>query len=166
MLKQSLTILLLAITASLALQGRAGDSILPEIPEAQSRFSATQGCVEPTEEMRKNHMEKILHKRDETVHEGIRTSQYSLKECINCHVSAAADAPRASSEKHFCSSCHSYAAVEIDCFQCHADRPVKTPQDNMLSSGSNPPQATSAGNTDTMTTGNLPVLVTEGNAHE
>jgi hypothetical protein len=67
MLKQSLTILLLAITAGLALQGRAGDSILPEIPEAQSRFSATQGCVEPTEEMRKNHMEKILHKRYQPV---------------------------------------------------------------------------------------------------
>ncbi len=102
------------------------DSLLPEIPEAQDRFSDTQGCVEPTDEMRKNHMKYILHQRDETVHEGVRDKQHSLVECINCHVSDAPDAPRVSSEKHFCNSCHTYAAVSIDCFQCHADRPVKT----------------------------------------
>nr|AFI78641.1 sulfur oxidation protein DsrJ [uncultured bacterium ws034A6] len=102
------------------------DDLLPFIPEAQDRFSDAQGCVEPTGEMRKNHMEYILHQRDETVHEGIRDKQHSLVECINCHVSDAPDAPRVSSEEHFCNSCHSYAAVSIDCFQCHADRPVKT----------------------------------------
>jgi len=166
MLKNSLTILLLGLTAALALQARAGDSILPDIPEAQSRFSATQGCVEPTEEMRKNHMEKILHKRDQTMYQGIRTSEYSLKECINCHVSPAPDAPRISSEKHFCNSCHIYAAVKIDCFQCHADRPDKTLQDDTLLSGSNPHHATTAGNPDTLTTGNLHLLATEDNAHD
>jgi hypothetical protein len=125
MLKNSLIILLMAITTGFAVQGRAGDSLLPEIPAAQARFSEAQGCVEPTGDMRKNHMKYILHERDETVHEGIRGSRHSLKECINCHVSDAPDAPRVSSEKHFCSSCHSYAAVNIDCFQCHADRPAK-----------------------------------------
>ena len=25
--------------------------------------------------------------------------------------------------EHFCRSCHDYAAVTIDCFQCHASRP-------------------------------------------
>lgn len=102
------------------------EGLLPDIPEAQGRFSEAQGCVEPTADMRKNHMEYILHQRDETVHEGIRDKQHSLTECINCHVSDAADAPRVSSKEHFCSSCHSYASVSIDCFQCHADRPVKT----------------------------------------
>ena len=104
----------------------ASEPILPVIPAAQDRVIEEQGCVEPVEEMRKNHMEYILHQRDQTVHEGIRTKQYNLNECINCHVSAAPDAPRISSEKHFCSSCHTYAAVSIDCFQCHADRPVDT----------------------------------------
>ncbi len=28
-------------------------------------------------------------------------------------------------DEHFCSSCHQYASVQIDCFQCHADRPQK-----------------------------------------
>ncbi len=102
------------------------EGLLPDIPAAQGRFSEAQGCVEPTADMRRNHMEYILHQRDETVHEGIRDKQHSLNECINCHVSDAPNAPRVSSEKHFCSSCHSYASVSIDCFQCHADRPVKT----------------------------------------
>jgi [DsrC]-trisulfide reductase subunit J len=103
---------------------RAGDSLLPVVPEAQRRVSEAQGCVEPTEDMRRNHMKYILHQRDETVHEGIRTKQFSLEQCIDCHVSSAPDAPRVSSEQHFCNSCHTYAAVNIDCFECHADRPL------------------------------------------
>jgi hypothetical protein len=105
------------------------DSLLPDIPAAQHRFSETQGCVEPTEEMRRNHMEYILHQRDETMHEGIRDKRHSLDECIDCHVSDAPDAPRVSSREHFCNSCHSYAAVSIDCFQCHADRPDEDEDD-------------------------------------
>jgi hypothetical protein len=103
---------------------RAGDSLLPIVPEAQRRVSEAQGCVEPTADMRRNHMKYILHQRDETVHEGIRTKQFSLEQCIDCHVSSAPDAPRVSSEQHFCNSCHTYAAVNIDCFECHADRPL------------------------------------------
>jgi hypothetical protein len=166
MLKKSLRILLLGCTAILASQGQAGDSILPEIPAAQSRFSETQGCVEPTDEMRKNHMEYILHKRDETMHEGIRTRQHSLKECINCHISDAPDAPRISSDKHFCNSCHTYAAVKIDCFQCHADRPVKSAQGSSLSSDNARQDMYTVSKPDIMITENLRVLVTEGIAHE
>ncbi|MGD2056814.1 MAG: sulfur reduction protein DsrJ, partial [Gammaproteobacteria bacterium] len=62
----------------------ADNSLLPDIPlQTNGVFSETQGCVEPTEEMRRNHMEYILHQRDETMHRGIRTKQYSLEECIN-----------------------------------------------------------------------------------
>jgi hypothetical protein len=110
---------------------RAGDSLLPVVPEAQRRVSETQGCVEPTEDMRRNHMKYLLHQRDETVHEGIRTEKFSLEECIDCHVSSAPDAPRVSSEKHFCNSCHTYAAVNIDCFECHADRPINATEHNL-----------------------------------
>ena len=110
----------------------AGDGLYPEVPKAKARFSDTQECVEPVEDMRKNHMEYILHQRDATVHEGIRTRQHSLVECINCHVSDAPDTPRVNSEKHFCNSCHSYASVSIDCFRCHADRPVKGSDNHLL----------------------------------
>ena len=128
MTNYGLKILLLALMFGTTVPASAGGSLLPVIPEAQARVSEAQGCVEPTDEMRKNHMEYILHQRDETVHEGIRTKQHSLVECINCHVSDAPDAPRISSEEHFCNSCHTYAAVKVDCFQCHADRPVNAAQ--------------------------------------
>jgi hypothetical protein len=133
MIKNSLIILVLGMMLGVVTPGQAADSLLPDIPEAQARFSEAQGCVEPTDDMRVNHMEYILHKRDKTMYEGIRTSQHSLVECINCHVSDAPDAPRVSSEEHFCNSCHTYTAVKIDCFQCHADRPVKTARPHALS---------------------------------
>ena len=117
-----LSFLAIAVLCASAL-ARAGDPLLPVVPEAQRRVSEAQGCVEPTADMRRNHMNYILHQRDETMHEGIRTKQFSREQCIDCHVSSAPDAPRISSEQHFCNSCHTYAAVNIDCFQCHADRP-------------------------------------------
>jgi len=135
------------------------------IPEAQRRFSDEQGCVEPTEVMRHNHMEFILDQRDATVHEGIRTKQYSLNECIDCHVSAAADAPHIDSEKHFCNSCHTYAGVSIDCFQCHADRPVNTDHRHSLSRNSS--HHVTAGMADvTITPEQINVIANEGLGNE
>ena len=82
-------------------------------------------CVKDTDFMRRNHMSLLIHERDETVHEGVRGEPYSLKECIRCHAVADQDgtAVTVSSQQHFCRSCHDYAAVKIDCFQCHASRP-------------------------------------------
>ena len=128
MIRYALNTLLLGLSLTVAVPAVAGGSFLPDVPEAQARFSEAQGCVEPVDDMRRNHMEYILHQRDKTVYDGIRTKQHSLKECINCHVSDAPDAPRYSSEEHFCQSCHTYAAVRIDCFQCHADRPLESAQ--------------------------------------
>ena len=141
MIKYSLITLIFSLLLGVHTPGIAGDASADEnassfyIPEAQRRFSEEQGCVEPTAVMRPNHMEFILDQRDATMYEGIRTTQYSLNECIDCHVSDAPDAPRADSEKHFCNSCHTYAAVSIDCFQCHADRPVKTKFQSRLNEG-------------------------------
>ncbi len=101
----------------------AGDRVkLPELAPAKG-----DKCVEPTDVMRRDHMEFILHQRDETVYGGIRTSKHSFAECINCHVTPRADGsyPRVSEKDHFCASCHSYASVKVDCFSCHADRPEK-----------------------------------------
>lgn len=92
----------------------------PDIPKGQGDF-----CVEDTEFMRRNHMNVLLHQRDDTVKDGIRTTQHSLKECINCHAVTAEDDTflTVESPEHFCRSCHDYAAVTIDCFDCHASRP-------------------------------------------
>jgi len=93
---------------------------VPAIPAANADV-----CVENTDFMRRNHMDLLDHQRDETMHEGIRSKQHSLKECISCHaVLGADDVPvTVSSPEHFCRSCHDYAAVKVDCFQCHASRP-------------------------------------------
>ena len=127
-LKQLMHKSLLAIvgSAAIALSSFAVADVMPDVPEAPKG----EQCVEPTPEMRKNHMEYILHQRDKTMHEGIRTKTYSLKECINCHVPENSSA-RFGDDKHFCSSCHNFAAVSIDCFQCHADRPGNLPKQSM-----------------------------------
>lgn len=97
-----------------------GNTLLPVIPMGQG-----DACVEDTDFMRRNHMELLKHQRDETVLEGVRSVQYSLKECLSCHVVYGPDSVpvTAASPNHFCRSCHDYAAVSIDCFQCHASRP-------------------------------------------
>ena len=107
-------------------------------PEPETRFSAEQGCVEPEDEMLRNHMNYILHQRDETVHEGIRTRQHSLEECVNCHATRdeeSGDYLPINSEGQFCYSCHTYASVNIDCFQCHATKPERSSTLHKLSSG-------------------------------
>ena len=83
-------------------------------------------CVRPTEDMRRNHMKYILHQRDQTMHEGIRTARYSLKNCVDCHAD-----PKTNSvlgKDGFCASCHQYAAVSIDCFSCHSPSPENNGQ--------------------------------------
>jgi len=96
------------------------DVLLPVIPEGRG-----DACVEDTDFMRRNHMELLKHQRDETMLKGVRNRQYSLRECLNCHAVYGPDAiaVTATSPAHFCRSCHDYAAVNIDCFQCHASRP-------------------------------------------
>ena len=98
----------------------AGNTLLPVIPPGRG-----DACVEDTDFMRRNHMELLKHQRDETMLKGVRSEQYSLKECLSCHAVYGPDAipVTVASSKHFCRSCHDYAAVSIDCFQCHASRP-------------------------------------------
>ncbi len=104
-------------------------------------------CVEDSAWMRTNHFETILHQRDETVIRGIRTTKHSLKNCIDCHITPNAQGEYArysNSEEHFCASCHTYAAVSVDCFQCHADRPesaVREAIKQYKANGTNPHEA-------------------------
>lgn len=164
------TVRSLMLLVGMALMGlplvAQSDTPLPVIPEAKQRFSDAQGCVEPTEIMRKDHMTFLMHQRDETMYEGIRTRKYSLEECINCHVPAEdkdGNVMRIDNKEHFCSSCHSYASVKIDCFQCHADRPVQKTSFHPLTSQT-------AGKTDfhhsaadaELSAGTLEVLAEEG----
>jgi hypothetical protein len=78
-------------------------------------------CVEATEVMRRDHMKLLMHQRDRTVVEGIRTKQHSLAGCVECHASRKTGSVLG--EQGFCQSCHAYAGVRLDCFECHASKP-------------------------------------------
>ena len=80
-------------------------------------------CVEDNATMRRDHMRFLRHQRDATVHLGIRGAKYSLKGCIDCHAGAQTGSV-AAAPGDFCVACHSYAAVKIDCFECHASKPA------------------------------------------
>lgn len=85
---------------------------------------AAQGtkCVADADFMRRNHMDLLKHQRDDTVRAGDRAGRFSLQACIQCHASVKTSSV-AQAETNFCVSCHSYAAVKIDCFECHASKP-------------------------------------------
>ncbi len=76
-------------------------------------------CVEDPKVMRRLHMEFLKHDRDDTVRRGIRPVKHSLSACVDCHASAK-DGRVLGTERHFCQGCHTYAAVKLDCFDCHA----------------------------------------------
>ena len=78
-------------------------------------------CVEPTDLMRRDHMKLLKHQRDKTLHEGIRTKKHSLNECISCHASQKTGS--VAGDGGFCQSCHDYAAVKLDCWDCHQPKP-------------------------------------------
>jgi hypothetical protein len=78
-------------------------------------------CVDDPKFMRKNHMRMLKHQRDETVRQGIRGGRYSLAACVNCHASKK-DGNVLGDSGHFCQGCHEYAAVHIDCFECHSSK--------------------------------------------
>jgi len=77
-----------------------------------------EACVAPVEEMRRDHMKMLFHQRDRTVRQGLREPRFSLKGCVECH--AGRDTGSVLGKEGFCSSCHAYAAVKIDCFECHS----------------------------------------------
>lgn len=74
-------------------------------------------CVAPTAEMRRDHMKMLMHQRDRTMRQGVRAPRFSLKNCIECHASAKTGSVLG--KEGFCESCHAYASVSMDCFDCH-----------------------------------------------
>ena len=111
----------LACFACTAVGALAADTATSRVPKPTVAISAPGKCVEDTPFMLRNHMEILKHHRDRTVHEGVRTTQHSLANCVNCHASPKTGRVTGSNDA-FCESCHRYAAVKLDCFECHTDR--------------------------------------------
>ena len=96
------------------------DVTLPSYPKGKGK-----SCVEPTDVMRRDHVEYLMHHRQISVHLGVRSKRHSLVGCVDCHASQAEDGTYISVNEpgQFCRSCHVYTAVKIDCFSCHAAVP-------------------------------------------
>ena len=119
----------------------AADSRTPK-PVIEPARAGTQCIAEPAT-MRRDHPAMLEHQRDETVRGGIRGAKASLKGCIECHARPATGSV-AKTEANFCVSCHSYTAVRIDCFGCHATRPAATAAQLTLPSAAMPLSAVAA----------------------
>jgi hypothetical protein len=105
--------LLAGLCTMAASAGDAGSTPKPNII-----IESSEHCVAPPEQMRREHPDMLRHQRDLTVHRGERGRKVSLNACVACH----ADRRTGSvigSDRAFCQGCHSYAAVHIDCFDCH-----------------------------------------------
>ncbi len=124
-------LLVLAVLSAPASAGEKEHGVGPNIPAPVKG----EQCVEDTADMRRNHMKYLLKHRNETLREGIRTKQHSLKQCLECHVPATSQATRSEGE-HFCKNCHTYVGVTLDCFECHATKPEKSAQFHPLTSPS------------------------------
>lgn len=111
MRRLALALLLVACTVTAA----------PPLPPIERAAKGAQ-CVEDTALMRREHMNLLKHQRDQTVFGGIRGAKHSLKDCVACHASTKTGSV-AAAQGDFCISCHSYAAVKIDCFECHTGKP-------------------------------------------
>ena len=94
--------------------GNAGHVPKPEKP------TNAKECIRPTAEMRTSHMVILNQFRDEVVRESKRGEikhaggvEYDDKSlmlgCMKCHTST----------KKFCDECHTYAAVQPYCWDCH-----------------------------------------------
>lgn len=97
-------------------------------------------CVEPTDVMRRDHMKFLVHQRDKTVHYGVRTKKHSLTGCVDCHVerNETGQYIPINDEEQFCQSCHQYASVKIDCFECHATTPDTQGANNGIETSTSP----------------------------
>ena len=117
--KFTLGVLLLGLVGFAIFSVQAEHEIVP-LPHLAKAIKGEQ-CVEPNDVMRRNHMTYLMHQRDETVIDGIRGKKYSLQACIDCHATIEPESKdsKVRTIKPFCSECHSYAAVKIDCFACH-----------------------------------------------
>jgi predicted CXXCH cytochrome family protein len=116
------------VALAVALATPGGACAQERVPYPEIAKGEGEACVRETAFMRSNHMDLLLHQRDQTMREGIRPERESLKACLTCHAvrDAGGQPVTAEDPKHFCRACHDYAAVRVDCFQCHDSRPPDT----------------------------------------
>ncbi|MGE0312331.1 MAG: hypothetical protein AB7P21_12015 [Lautropia sp.] len=112
--------------AGAAAAGGSPSGASAAVPLPAFEVDRTTRCVLPAARMRLEHPSLLTHQRDRAVHLGLSDAQVSMKACVGCHAGVGAGASAGAVVGHdqaFCESCHRYAAVRIDCFDCHRSRP-------------------------------------------
>ena len=87
------------------------------VPKPMVKIEGSGPCIAANEDMRLNHMNMIGHQRDRSLRQGIRGEKASLIGCVDCHASKSTGSVLG--KDGFCESCHAFAAVKVDCWQCH-----------------------------------------------
>jgi len=91
----------------------AGDLPKPELPPGGEKH-----CIASAEYMRANHMQLLNEWRDNVLRDadreileidGVKYPKGLQMACMKCH----------SRKEKFCDSCHTYAAVDPYCWNCH-----------------------------------------------
>ena len=117
----------MALAIAVGLLLASGAAVADRVPlPALVKAAMGDACVEPLPVIRRDHMKFLMHQRDDTVHDGIRGARHSLVGCIDCHAGKDGTGQwvRIDAPGQFCASCHDYASVKIDCFECHAALPT------------------------------------------
>jgi len=114
----------------------ACDAKAPKLMKATQQFESDEKRDQHIAYMRSHHMHALKHKRDKTMYQGIRTEEHSLNACINCHVPETYNDKvlRDTDPEHFCTTCHTYVAEKLNCFECHVDHPVTETADKAIES--------------------------------
>ncbi|NDU87741.1 MAG: hypothetical protein G3I09_06160 [Ferrovum sp.] len=118
-------ILLLLVLGLVFWAGGGGYGAWAGVPIPDLDIGQGGHCVADPLYMRLNHMNLLIHQRDQTVRQGIRGGPYSLAVCVDCHASKVNHSVLGTS-RNFCQGCHEYVSVRIDCFECHSSEPRNT----------------------------------------
>lgn len=114
--------------AVLALGGAPTAAADGRVPLPTLATPKGDACVAPIDVMRRDHPDLLKAQRDDTMKRGIRDGKFSLTGCIDCHAAPDPKAPDPAvrSIEPFCESCHTYAAVKLDCWSCHNPKADET----------------------------------------
>ncbi len=111
-----------ALAAVLAIGAAAAHAQSSRVPMPKIEVDKATTCVAPADVMRRTHMDMLKHRRDQTVHQGVRGGDQALTRCLECHAGKTTGAAIGSPDA-FCQSCHDYVGVKLDCFDCHQGKP-------------------------------------------